>query len=52
MKVKFGLRRLQKSGTSYVISIPPQWINSIGAGKGAAFNIEMDDDNSLRIIPN
>jgi hypothetical protein len=34
-----------------MLPIPPQWINTIGAGKGSAFNIEMDDDNSLRIIP-
>jgi len=51
MKVNFGLRRLQKSGTSFVLPIPPAWINSVGAGKGAAFNVEMQEDNSLRIIP-
>lgn len=52
MKVKFGIRHLQKSGTSFVLPIPPQWVNSIGAGKGAAFVVEMLEDSSLRIIPN
>lgn len=51
MKVKFGLRHLQKSGTSYVLPIPPQYVNTVGAGKGAAFNVEMLEDNSLRITP-
>ena len=52
MKVKFGIRHLQKSGTSFVIPIPPQYVNTVGVGKGAAFNVEMDEDNSLKIIPN
>jgi hypothetical protein len=34
MKVKFGIRRLQKSGTSYWIPVPPQYVNTVGAGKG------------------
>lgn len=51
MKVKFGLRKLQRSGTSFVLPIPPQWCSTVGVGKGAALDIVMEEDNSLRIIP-
>jgi antitoxin component of MazEF toxin-antitoxin module len=51
MTVQFGVRHLQKSGTSFVLPIPPQYVNSIGAGKHSAFDIVMEGDNSLRIIP-
>jgi hypothetical protein len=51
MIVQFGTRRLQKGSTSYTLPIPPEWINSVGAGKGAIFNIETTDENSLKISP-
>jgi hypothetical protein len=52
MIVNFGKRKLQKGRTSYVFPIPPEWIKSLGAGKGATFNIETTDENSLKISPN
>jgi hypothetical protein len=51
MIVNFGTRRLQKGSTSYTLPIPPEWINSVGVGKGALFNIETTDENSLKISP-
>jgi hypothetical protein len=51
MIINFGTRRLQKGSTSYTLPIPPQWINSVGVGKGAMFNIETIDENSLKISP-
>ncbi len=52
MIINFGTRRLQKGSTSFVLPIPPQWINSVGASKGATFKIETTDENSLKISPN
>jgi antitoxin component of MazEF toxin-antitoxin module len=51
MIINFGTRRLQKGGTSYVLPIPPYWINSVGVGKGSVLNVETNEDNSLRIFP-
>jgi len=51
MIVNFGTRRLQKGSTSYTLPIPPEWINSLGAGKGTPFNVETTTENSLKISP-
>lgn len=51
MIVKFRSCRLQKGTTSYIIPIPSVWVASVGIEKGAVLNVEMLEDNSLRIIP-
>jgi hypothetical protein len=48
--IKFKPCRLQKGNTSYVIPLPPAWINSMGVSKGDVLNIETNDDESLRIF--
>ena len=49
--INFGARKLQRGNTSYILPIPPEWINSVGLGKGSVLNIETMEDNSLRITP-
>lgn len=49
MILKFGKRRLLKGNSSYVLPIPPEWIISMGLGKGDALNIDLMEDNCLRI---
>jgi hypothetical protein len=51
MNINLGTRRLHKGSTSYLLPIPPQWINSVGVGKGVVLNVETNEDNSLRIFP-
>jgi hypothetical protein len=50
--IKFRPCKLQKGSTSYILPLPPEWINSVGAGKGSVLSIETNDDNSLRIFLN
>lgn len=49
--IKFKPCKLQRGNTSYVIPIPPAWINGMGIGKGDVLNIETNDDESLKIYP-
>jgi hypothetical protein len=49
--IKFRSCKLQKGKTSYILPLPPAWINSVGVGKGSVLSIETNEDNSLRIAP-
>lgn len=47
----FGLRKLQTVRRAYLLSIPVDWIRNMNLSKGDALNVEMLEDNSLRITP-
>lgn len=47
----FGQRRIQKTGYSFLVPLPVEWVNSMKIGKGSSINIELLDDFSLRITP-
>jgi antitoxin component of MazEF toxin-antitoxin module len=47
----FKNRKVQKVKYSYLIPLPPEWVNSMGVSKGDLLKIEMQDDQSLRITP-
>ncbi len=49
--IKFRSCKLQKGKTSFILPLPPAWINSVGVGKGDVLNIETNGDESLRIYP-
>lgn len=51
MNFNFKNRKIQKVKYSYLIPLPPEWINSMGVNKGDLLKIEMQDDQSLRITP-
>lgn len=46
----FGIRKINKQGGSYLVSLPMQWLKDIG-GDVKAVKIEMDTDKTLRIAP-
>lgn len=52
MSFSFGQRRIQKVKYTYSLPIPVDWVRNMKLNKGDALNIVMEDDNSLRIIPN
>ena len=51
MNFNFKNRKIQKVKYSYLIPLPPEWVNSMGVNKGDSLKIEMQDDQSLRITP-
>jgi phosphate uptake regulator len=44
-------RRLQKIGSSILMSLPAEWIRTMGLKKGDILSIENNDDNSITIFP-
>ena len=44
-------RRLQKIGSSILMSLPAEWIKTLGLKKGDVLSIENNDDNSITIFP-
>ena len=44
-------RRLQKIGSSILMSLPAEWIKTMGLKKGDILSIENNDDNSITIFP-
>lgn len=44
-------RRLQKIGSSILMSLPAEWIKTLGLKKGDILSIENNDDNSITIFP-
>ncbi|HEX7274641.1 MAG TPA: phosphate uptake regulator PhoU [Nitrososphaeraceae archaeon] len=44
-------RRLQKIGSSVLMSLPAEWIKTLGLKKGDILSIENNDDNSITIFP-
>jgi hypothetical protein len=48
---EFGLRKLQTVRRAYLLSIPVDWIRNMNLSKGDVLNVEMLEDNSLRITP-
>lgn len=52
MSFNFGQRKIQKVGYSYTIPLPTNWIKNMNIGKGAAVDIKMVEDRSLRIAVN
>lgn len=43
-------RRLQKIGSSILMSLPAEWIRTLGLKKGDILSIENNDDNSITIF--
>lgn len=44
-------RRLQKIGSSVLMSLPAEWIKTLGLKKGDILSIENNHDNSITIFP-
>lgn len=44
-------RRLQKIGSSVLMSLPAEWIKTMGLKKGDILSIQNNDDNSITIFP-
>lgn len=44
-------RRLQKIGSSILMSLPAEWIKTLGLKKGDILSVENNDDNSITIFP-
>lgn len=44
-------RRLQKIGSSALMSLPAEWIKTLGLKKGDILSIENNHDNSITIFP-
>lgn len=44
-------RRLQKIGSSVLMSLPAEWVKTLGLKKGDILSIENNDDNSITIFP-
>lgn len=44
-------RRLQKIGSSVLMSLPAEWIKTMGLKKGDILSVENNDDNSITIFP-
>ena len=44
-------RRLQKIGSSILMSLPAEWIKTLGLKKGDILSIENNHDNSITIFP-
>lgn len=51
MNLYFGKRKIQKNGYSFLCPLPAAWAKSSKLYQGSSVNIEMLDDNSLRITP-
>jgi len=47
-----GYRRVQRTGRgSYLVSLPKDWINSLGLKKGAQLAVKVKEDSSILLIP-
>ena len=46
---KFGKRRVNKQGGSYLISLPIAWVKSVGVNLSTV-EVEMDSEQTLRIV--
>jgi len=44
-------RRLQKIGSSILMSLPAEWIKTLGLKKGDILSIENNHDNSITVFP-
>ena len=44
-------RRLQKIGSSVLMSLPAEWIKTLGLKKGDILSIENNHDNSITVFP-
>lgn len=47
--LKFGERKINRQGGSYIISLPMPWIQTMGTDLKTV-KVEMDSENSLRIV--
>ncbi len=51
MNFKFGNRKIQKTSYSYLCPLPAAWAKNAKLDQSSSVNIELMDDNSLRITP-
>lgn len=51
MNLSFGERKIQKTGYSFLCPLPVTWAKNANLDQSSLVNIEMLDDNSLRITP-
>jgi len=45
------IRKIQKIGSSYYLSLPKTWVEKLKLDKGAEINIELDKNGRLNILP-
>ncbi len=50
-RFKFPGRKIQKTRYTHWITLPPEWLENMGIGKGDKVSVEMMEDQSLRIAP-
>jgi len=52
MEKDLGYRRVQSTGRgSYIISLPKDWVEENGIGKGGELAFKLQDDSSLILVP-
>ncbi len=51
MILSFGERKIQKTGYSFLCPLPATWAKNAKLDQSSRVNIEMLEDNSLRITP-
>lgn len=49
--VCFGKRRVQQNSYTYMVPLPPAWIRTKGIKKGDCVEIELTEDQNLKIVP-
>ncbi len=49
--VCFGKRRVQQNRYTYMVPLPTPWIRTLGIKKGDCVEIELIDDQNLKIVP-
>lgn len=52
MEKDLGYRRVQRTGRgSYITSLPKDWVQEIGIGRGSEIAFKVQDDSSLILVP-
>ncbi|QCR16561.1 hypothetical protein [Methanosarcina mazei] len=51
MSISFGKRKIQKTGYSFLCPLPTVWAKNVNLYQSSLVNIELMDDNSLKITP-
>ena len=47
MEVRFSKRKIMKMKNSFVVTIPPEWIRSLGIKKGDVIDVTMSENGDL-----
>ncbi|WP_048155741.1 hypothetical protein [Methanosarcina sp. Kolksee] len=49
MNLKIGERKIQKTNYSFLVPLPTMWVKNANLGQSSSVNIELLEDNSLKI---